>query len=222
MPTSVFYRQFERHAHAAHIFPDIRQTRRRKRNNLRPVPRPFAHNRFHLGEAHRAHFALSLREDEVRVQFVQSGGVDAVERRGLGLQMLDLTLNLRTARLCVDVRGGAYGQGEHLRRVIAFVGTPDQLISRAQGANHFGRGGQKGDNSFLSHFIAGINNRFHPKSKRGGLHPPRLSPNPNDKTLLRWRYVIRHPRTFSRSGVAEISSAAGMFELAVSSGIRMQ
>ncbi len=112
---------------------------------------PIADGGFHFGQTDRADFALGLREDEVRLECANQFRVDPIERERALQKRFDLAINLRAARVDIELGFRARRQTADGRRKIAFVRAANQKLRQAEGADNFGAARQERDKAQLIH-----------------------------------------------------------------------
>src|SRR5262249_8158115 len=104
--------------------------------------------RLHVALADGADGTLRLRDDHVGTQLAQHVGADAVDRQGLLDDGLDALVDVAAGAVDVELRLGTDGQVLDGGRVVALVGTDDEALLEADGADNFGGTGEQGNDAW--------------------------------------------------------------------------
>src|SRR5271163_4060368 len=134
----------ERIRDALHVGEYVVEAVRRQRNYLRWCAEPLGHRGFDVTLAHRAYFALRLRDDHVGPQLAQPGRIDAIDRQRVANNLLHALIDFRTAAFGIELRFRQRWHAHDLGRKVAFMRAPDQLIFEAERADYLGRTRQQG------------------------------------------------------------------------------
>ena len=160
---------------AGDVGVDVGERVRAHRHDARLPVHELAHGALHVGERHGAHFALVLREDDVRLELFQRFGVDVVDREPVLDQRAHGLVDIGARPFDAELRAGDRRQLQHRGRVIAFVRARDLQIAGAERVQYLGCAGDERDDArvgreLLCHddVIAPWNRRCKQRQTRSG------------------------------------------------------
>ena len=99
-----------------------------KRDDVDRVSCPGAGGGLDIGEAHRAHFAVVLRDDDVGGKRFERVAVDAIDREAVAHDLLHAGVDLAAAALHLELGRRECGQARDLRREVALVAATDEPV----------------------------------------------------------------------------------------------
>ena len=140
-------RRRRRRSDALDVIPDVGEPRRPQREDFgRAAGDPT--DRFQdLARGDRADLALVLGDDQVGCERGEQRLVDAVDREARGEALPQGAVDFPAGAARVDLGCGDHRQATHVRRKIALVGHPDQVLPESECTDDLGRAGQERDDA---------------------------------------------------------------------------
>ena len=86
-----------------------------------------------------ANIALGLSQNNVRLQSIQCGLIQGIQRQSGSQPFFDLLVNRQTGLARIDQRLGCARQVQYLTWKVTFVADRHQMVRKAQPADYFGR-----------------------------------------------------------------------------------
>jgi hypothetical protein len=105
---------------------------------------PGANGGLDVAQAHRAHLALHLRDQEVGFQGIELFVIHLVDAQRVREDGAHVAVDLGRAPRRIESRARHRGQPLHPLRVVALVRAGDQAVAAVEGANDLGSRGEQG------------------------------------------------------------------------------
>src|SRR5581483_3306945 len=133
----------ERAGGALDVGEDVAQAVRLERDDPRALAQPSRNRLLDVALAHRAYFALRLRDDYVWRQLAQLAGVHPIDGQRIADDPPHLAIDVGARSLGVELGRGEHGQALDPGRVVALMRAADQVGFKAERAYDLGRARQQ-------------------------------------------------------------------------------